>query len=517
MIGATTLAADDPLLTVRLPGLPVRPPVRIVVAGRALMAGGRRLFASLGAGPVWLIVAEGTTTPRDLPADVEVVRVAPGAQGRPDPKAILAELGERGLTSVLVEGGARLAGALVRAGLVDRIAWFRAATVLGGDGIPVLDPLGVAEPGAGPNCVWKGIAVNCGPKGLPTDTNLLFHNDGGGTFSDISDRSGVARVVGRYSMTALAADLDGDGWQDIYVAADSTAAILYRNNRDGTFTDVAIESGTAFSEHGSPQAGMGVDVSDYDHDGLLDITVTNFSHDYNAIFRNLSRARASGGRTAVFEDVSVQVGVVPPTFHDLGWAASWTDFDNDGDRDLFYANGHVYGEIDNFASSGTSYRQSNRMLENLGGRSPVFRDATERLGAGLRVKEVHRGGAAADLDDDGDEDQVVCVLNGTAYILRNDGGNRNNWISVWLRGTKANGSGIGAVVTVQSAQGTQRQMVRSGSSYCSQSDLALTFGLGRDTAAMVVEVEWPGGAKERVENVPAKSFVTITEGKGRTK
>ena len=227
----------------------------------------------------------------------------------------------------------------------------------------------VPEPGTGPNCLWKGIPVNCGPKGLPTDTNLLYHNDGNGRFSDISERSGIARVTGRYSMTAVGADLTDDGWPDIYVASDSTAAILYRNNRDGTFTDIAVESGTAYSEHGSPQAGMGVAVGDYNGDGRLDLAKTHFSDDIPALYRNLGKG--------LFEDAAVAAGLHVQNRY-VQWGTALADFDNDGLADLFYVTGHVYPEIERAAGMEGQYpHKGPRILFRNAGNSR-FADVSQR-------------------------------------------------------------------------------------------------------------------------------------------
>ena len=222
------------------------------------------------------------------------------------------------------------------------------------------------EPGSGANCTWKGIPVNCGPKGLPTDTNLLYHNDGQGRFSDISERSGIAGVTARYPMTALAADLTGDGWTDIYVASDSTAAILYRNNQNGTFTDIAVESGAAYNEQGSPQAGMGVAAGDYNADGLLDLLKTHFADDIPSLFRNLGKG--------LFEDRATTAGLNVQNRY-VEWGAGLTDFDNDGFADLFYVTGNVYPEIERLIEQ-YPHRGPRIVFRNLdGGR---FEDVTAR-------------------------------------------------------------------------------------------------------------------------------------------
>ena len=354
------------------------------------------------------------------------------------------------------------------------------------------------EPGAGPNCVWKGIAVNCGPKGLPTDTNLLFHNDGGGTFSDISDRSGVARVVGRYSMTALAADLDGDGWQDIYVAADSTAAILYRNNRDGTFTDVAIESGTAFSEHGSPQAGMGVAAGDYNGDGLLDLVKTHFADDIPALYRNLGKG--------LFEDAATAAGLNAQNRY-VEWGAGLADFDNDGRDDLLYVTGNVYPEIER-AFAEYPHRGPRVLFRNRDGRR--FDDVTAASGA---TAEIHssRGAAFGDVDNDGDVDVLVMNMNEPPTLLRNDLRSANNWLAVQLEGRRSNRAAVGALITVTAGGRVQAHAVLSQSSYYSHDDLRAHFGLGASGRADEVTVRWPGGTLQRLRDVAVNQTLRIIE------
>jgi enediyne biosynthesis protein E4 len=354
------------------------------------------------------------------------------------------------------------------------------------------------EPGAGPNCVWKGIAVNCGPKGLPTDTNLLFHNDGDGTFSDVSDRSGIARVTGRYSMTALAADLDGDGWQDIYVAADSTAAILYRNNTDGTFTDIAIASGTAFSEHGSPQAGMGLAAGDFNGDGLLDLVKTHFADDIPALYRNLGKG--------LFEDAATAAGLNAQNRY-VEWGAGLADFDNDGRDDLLYVTGNVYPEIER-AFAEYPHRGPRVLFRNRDGTR--FEDVTAVSGA---TADVHssRGAAFGDVDNDGDLDVLVMNMNEPPSLLRNDLRGAANWLGVRLEGRRSNRSGIGALVTMTAGGRTQTRAVLSQSSYYSHDDVRVHFGLGASPRADELAVRWPSGTVQRLRDVRANQTLSITE------
>jgi enediyne biosynthesis protein E4 len=361
------------------------------------------------------------------------------------------------------------------------------------------DLLRAPEPGAGPNCTWKGIAVNCGPKGLPTDTNLLYHNEGKGRFADVSDRSGVARVTGRYSMTAIAADLNDDAWPDIYVASDSTAAILYRNNRDGTFTDVAVESGTAYSEHGSPQAGMGVAVGDYNNDGLLDLAKTHFADDIPALYRNLGRG--------LFEDSAVAAGLHVQNRH-VQWGTGLRDFDNDGFADLFYVTGHVYPEIERSLEQ-YPHRGPRVLFRNTGGGR--FEDVTSVGGSGITSPHSSRGAAFGDIDNDGDEDVVIMNMNERPSVLRNDYRGGNAWIQVVLEGRASNRSAIGATIVVTTGGKRQARAVLSQSSYYSHDDLRQHFGLGAQSRVDEIAVHWPSGRVELVKNIEVRTVTRIVE------
>ncbi len=369
----------------------------------------------------------------------------------------------------------------------------------------------VGRPGR--SCDWRGFKVYCGPKMLPYQKDRLYLQTADGVFRDATEN--LRGQAARPTFQPVAADFDGDGDMDVFAANDTEPHHFWVNDGKGVFTDEGMIAGCAVNADVKPQAGMGVDVSDYDHDGLLDLTITNFSHDYNTVFRNQSKARASGGRRPAFEDVTVRVGVNLPTFVSLCWAAHFTDFDNDGDRDLFYAAGHVFGEIDNFAASGTTYRQRNLLLENLGGTSPVFADVGDEAGPGFRAEDVHRGGGQADLDDDGDMDFVVAVLNGKAYILRNDGGNANAWIRFTLRGDwkRSPRDPAGALVRVE-AEGLlpQTDVLHHGDSFCSSSDPRLLFGLGSAAKASRVLVTWPSGAKSEYRDLDARAHWLLEEG-----
>ena len=354
------------------------------------------------------------------------------------------------------------------------------------------------EPGQGQNCVWKGIPVNCGPKGLPTDTNLFYRNRGDGTFEDVSAPSGIARVSGRYPMTAIAADLDTDGWTDLYVASDSTAAILYRNNRDSTFTDVAVPSGAAYNEHGNPQAGMGAAIADVTGDGLLDLLKTHFADDIPALYRNLGRG--------LFEDIATSAGLAVQNRH-VEWGAGLPDLDNDGLPDVLYVTGHVYPEVERLQPQ-YPHRGPRIVFRNLGGR---FEDVTASSGEGATTPRSSRGAAFGDYDNDGDVDVLVMNMNERPSLLRNEYAGRNGWLMVRLQGVTSNRTGVGATVIVTADGRRQSRAVVSQSSYYSHDDLRLHFGLGAAERADRVEVKWPNGSTQVLSNVRARQLISVRE------
>ena len=355
------------------------------------------------------------------------------------------------------------------------------------------------EPGSGVNCTWKGISVNCGPKGLPTDTNLLYRNEGNGKFVDVSESSGIARVTGRYPMTALALDMDGDSWTDIYVASDSTAAILYRNNRDGTFTDVAVESGTAYGDQGNAQAGMGVAAGDYNNDGLIDLVKTHFADDIPSLYRNLGKG--------LFEDTAMASGLNVQNRH-VEWGVGLTDFDNDGRADLFYVTGNVYPEIEKLLPQ-YPHRGPRVVFRNTDG--VRFEDATASTAAGGLSARSSRGAAFGDVDNDGDVDVLVMNMNEPPSLLRNDSKGGYNWVQVALEGKASNRSAIGATVIVTAGGARQARVVLSQASYYSHDDLRLHFGLGTAARADEIEIRWPSGQVQRVKNVETRKVVKIVE------
>lgn len=351
------------------------------------------------------------------------------------------------------------------------------------------------------NCLYKGMRVACGPPGLDGGRNILMHNNGDGTFSDVSEKAGILKTAGTYGLGVVVSDFDNDGWPDIYVANDSTSSALYKNNRDGTFTDVGIEAGVAYSADGKPQAGMGVSAADFDCDGWFDIIKTNFAGDTSSLYHN----SADG----FFEDTTFQAGLGRNTRF-LGWGAMFLDFDNDGWADILLCNGHVYPEVAETAIE-YGYRQRKVLYRNLG--NGRFADVSMDSGPGILELVPGRGCAIGDFDNDGDLDAVVNCVNDVPQLLRCDSMLKNNWIKLKCIGTKSNRSAIGT--RVYCATGKHRQMdeVRSGGSYLSQNDLRVHFGLAQ-AAAADIEIHWPSGVVDKFAAVGANRIYTVTEGKG---
>ena len=358
-------------------------------------------------------------------------------------------------------------------------------------------------PGAEAGCMWKGAPVMCGPRGLPHAPNILYHNDGNGRFRDVSAASGIEKTQGHYCFSVTTLDYNEDGWPDIYVACDSTPSILYRNNHDGTFTDVAAETGVAYNEDGREQAGMGSTAGDYNGDGHIDLFKTNFSDDTATLYH------ANGDNT--FTDVTGAAGL---GIHQesLGWGTMFADVDNDGWPDLLVANGHVYPEVDD-AKLGVSFREPRFLYWNLG--NGKFRDISQSSGPGLTEPMPGRGMAVADLWNDGRLSAVVNNLSDQPLLLVNEAKNSNHWLGVRLIGTKSNRDGIGARVVVHGAARDWVDEVRSGSGYDSSSDLRLHFGLGTSTVAKIISVRWPNGESESFSVDGVDRFVELTEGKGK--
>jgi hypothetical protein len=359
-------------------------------------------------------------------------------------------------------------------------------------------------PGSSNNCLWKGIPVMCGPRGLKGTRNELFHNNGDGTFTDVSEKSGVAKTPAYYCFTALTGDFDNDGWPDIYVACDSTPSMLFHNNHDGTFSEIAVTAGVAFNEDGREQAGMGAHAADYDGDGWLDIIKTNFSDDNSTLYHN------NGDGT--FTDVTDQAGLGANTQF-LGWGTLFVDIDNDGRPDLFIANGHVYPEVDGKGLN-AAFRERKVLYWNQG--NGKFKDISLQAGPGITAAFNSHGVAAADFDNDGAVEILVNNSHDPPSLLKNLG-DHGNWILLKLLGTKSNRDAIGARVTVRANGRQQVQEVRSGGGYISQSDFRLHFGLGTATMADTVEIKWPSGLVEKLKNITANQIVTIKEGAGVVK
>jgi enediyne biosynthesis protein E4 len=357
--------------------------------------------------------------------------------------------------------------------------------------------------GEGANCQYRGLAVQCGPKGLKGAGDALYHNNGDGTFTDVSKAAGVSDPNGYYGLGVVWADLNEDGRPDAFVANDTTPNFLYRNEGQGRFSEIAYVAGAAVSENGTPQACMGVALGDYLHAGRLSLFVTNFSEEYNTLYRNEGKL--------TFTDVSYASGTASSSLPYVGWGAGFFDLDNDGWLDLLVVNGHVYPQVDT-RDIGTKYRQPKLLYINK--RDGTFREASRDVGTALSVPRVSRGAAFGDLDNDGDIDVVVGDLDGPPMILRNDGGNRNNWITLELRGARGNRLALGARVKVVAGKLSQVDEVRSGDSYLSQNDFRLHFGLGKAERVDRVEIRWPSGKTETLQNLAARSFYSVKEGEG---
>ncbi|MEE9219617.1 MAG: CRTAC1 family protein, partial [Acidobacteriota bacterium] len=351
-------------------------------------------------------------------------------------------------------------------------------------------------------CVWRGFEVGCGPLAYTPLPHVLYRNDGDGTFTDVSKAAGISRTPG-YGFAAVAGDFDNDGDPDIYVANDSVVNFLWRNNGDGTFTDVGLVAGVAYNEEGREQAGMGVDFGDINNDGLWDLFVTNFSEDSNTLYRNDGRL--------FFSDITFTAGLGEDSLPYLGWFCKFFDFDNDSDQDLIVANGHVWPEADRFTGA-KGYAQEPLLYANKGNGS--FLNVSMAAGEVFSRRAVSRGGALADYDDDGDLDVAVINLEERAWLLRNDGGNRLAWIRFRLQGTRSNRDGIGSRIIVTANGRQQHYETRSGDGYISSGDPRAHFGLGHATRAERVEVRWPSGQVDVLENLEARTEYTLREGRG---
>jgi hypothetical protein len=356
--------------------------------------------------------------------------------------------------------------------------------------------------GESQRCRYMGADVFCGPLGLAGEPDVLYRNNGDGTFTDVTERSGI-KDPGYYGMGVVFSDFDNDGWPDIYVANDAVPNFLFRNNRDGTFSELGLISGTALNEAGREQSSMGVGAGDYDGNGYFDIFVTNFARDTNTLYRNL------GG--LLFVDATSTAGMGDVALQYLGWGTGFADFDNDGFEDIFVANGHLYPEIDGL-NVGQSYAQRKEIYRNLGGGQ--FKEIAPDLAGDLLKGKSARGTAFADYDNDGDVDILAVNINDRPTLYRNDGGNRKNWIAFRLEGSRSNRDAIGARIEIHAGGKTQVAEVRSGESYLSHHDMRIHFGLGDATSVDRVRIHWPSGRKEELRKLEAGRFVTVKEGEG---
>jgi hypothetical protein len=356
----------------------------------------------------------------------------------------------------------------------------------------------------GPDCNYRGTRVMCGPRGLPGALDALYRNDGDGTFTDVTAAAGVLEEHPRYGLGVAVGDYDNDGWPDVYVANDSTPSYLYRNRKNGTFEDVALLAGVAVSDDGMEQAGMGTDFGDYDNDGWLDITKSNFSFESSNLYHN--------ERDGHFVDQSKATGAVAvPTYSLVSWGTKFLDYDNDGWKDVIVANGHVYPYLRNSPPGGETYDQRRLLFRNLG--HGKFADVSNESGAGIREERSSRGLAIGDLDNDGDVDVVIVNMDGSPSILRNVGGNARNWLTISLRGTRSNRLGQGSRVEVRSEGFTQVAEATTSGSIFSASDSRVHFGLAGATRADV-EIRWPSGKVQSLRQVPANRVLEVDEDSG---
>ena len=353
------------------------------------------------------------------------------------------------------------------------------------------------------SCKFRGIVVQCGPWGMIGETDLLYHNRGDGTFEEVSQKAGVHDSNAYYGLGVVWGDYDNDGWPDLYVANDTGPNYLYHNNHNGTFTDVGMQSGTALSAEGDAEGSMGVDFGDYDHDGRLDIFVTNFMDQGDSLYHNLG---ATG-----FDDVSWKAGVATASYPYVKWGTGFFDFDNDGWVDLFVASGHVYPQMDSL-DSGPRYREP--LMLHMNNHDGTFTDSAAAAGLNAIPLASRRGAAFGDVNNDGNIDVLLLNVGEPPSLLLNHGVAGNHRVLFKLVGTKSNRAAIGARVTVRAGKLVQFNEVRGGASYLSQNDLRLHFGLGKESNLDSVEVQWPSGLVEKLQNVAPDNIYTLVEGKG---
>ncbi|HJU56027.1 MAG TPA: CRTAC1 family protein [Pyrinomonadaceae bacterium] len=364
-----------------------------------------------------------------------------------------------------------------------------------------LDLKSAPLPETGP-CLYKGVMVACGPPGLAGGVNALYRNNGDGSFTDVSEKAGITKANGTYGLGVLVADFDNDGWPDIYVANDSSPAALYHNNKNGTFTDVGVEAGCAFSVDGKPQAGMGVTAGDYDRDGWLDIFKTNFAGDTSSLYHNVGKG--------IFDDVTFAAGVGVNTRW-LGWGCGFVDVDNNGWLDVFLVNGHVYPEVEKLTTE-AGYAQRKVLYRNL--QNGRFADVSEQVGGAVIEPTPARGCAFGDFDNDGRMDILINPVNAVPELLRAESVNQNNWLKIKTIGTKSNRAGIGARIKCVTSDGSQIDEVRSGGSYYSQNDRRVHFGLGSNRKVKSIEIRWPSGQVDTLNETAANQLIIVKEGVG---
>ncbi|HYW47227.1 MAG TPA: CRTAC1 family protein [Bryobacteraceae bacterium] len=365
----------------------------------------------------------------------------------------------------------------------------------------VFDPQKVPPRGNDQSCNYFGIPTLCGPGGFDQEPCRLYHNNGDGTFTDVSAKSGIAAVKPGYALTAVAADFDGDGWPDIYVACDSTPSLYFHNNHDGTFAEQALDRGVSLSEDGQEQAGMGLGIGDAHSNGFLDIFKTHFRGDTQVLYRNNGKG--------YFRDVTLRSGLAVETRY-VAWGAAIVDLDNDGLPDLFFTTGMVYPEIEQKLAD-APWKTPSVVFRNLGGGK--FEELAQEAGPGILESHSSRGAAFGDFDNDGDVDILIVNLNEPPSLLRNDLSGTDHWLKVLLIGKQSNRSAIGAQVIAAYGQTRQVQAVLAQSSYLSASDRRLHFGLG-SAATADLEILWPNGGRETIAKVPADQLVVIREGDG---
>jgi len=345
---------------------------------------------------------------------------------------------------------------------------------------------------------FAGHKSYCGPNLYKPEVNTLYHNNGDGTFTDVSEKAGIRRQF-HNSLGVVVLDYNGDGWEDLFVADDQTPNMLWRNNKNGTFTEVGLDVGAAFGEDGRSRAGMGVDAGDYDNDGTMDLLVTNFSEEPNTLYKN------EGG---TFVDVSYAAGIGQPSLNNLGFGCGFLDFDRDGWLDIFVANGHVMDDIEMY-SDVAKWKQPKQLLRNRG--DGTYEDITEKVGSALLKKSVSRGVALGDYDNDGDVDVLVCNLRETVQLLRNDSPPRGHYLQLHLKASWGNPQAVGATVTVKTGSLTQRRDVRAGGSYASSNDVRPLFGLGKSERVDELRIQWASGQETVLREVKADQLLEVKE------